>query len=85
MSQEIARSIARNTGVMMFSQVITWMSSFVLMLFLPRYLGSEEYGRLYLAISIALIAQMVIEYGGPYFLAKEVSCSRDGEIGRAHV
>ncbi|HEY6193301.1 MAG TPA: flippase [Bacteroidota bacterium] len=78
MSREIAQSIARNTGVMMVSQVITWTSSFVLMLFLPRYLGSEEYGRLYLAISIAMIAQMVIEYGGPYFLAKEVSRSRDG-------
>ena len=77
MTYDPAESIARNTGVMLISQGVTWISSLVLMLCLPRYLGSEEYGRFYLAFSIALIFQMVIEFGGPYLIAKEVSRSRE--------
>src|SRR5207247_5225551 len=77
MKYDPAISIARNTGIMLISQVVTWISSFVLMLCLPRYLGSEDYGRFYLAFSIALIFQMVIEFGGPYLIAKEVSRFRD--------
>src|ERR1043166_4872390 len=69
----VATSITKNTTVMMSSQLITWVSSFVLMMFLPRYLGSEEYGRLYLAISVGMIFQIIIEFGGSYFIPKEVS------------
>ncbi len=60
----------------MGSQVVTWVSSFLLMLFLPRYLGSEDYGRLFLAISIATIFQIVINFGSQYHITKEVSRSR---------
>lgn len=70
---DIAASVARNTGSMLIAQIITWASSFVLMLFLPRYLGSAGYGRLYLAMSVAMMFQMLIEFGGPYLIAKEVS------------
>ena len=77
MMHAVAQSIAKNTTIMMASQVITWMSSFVLMMVLPRYLGSEEYGRLYLAISLTMMLQMVIDFGGSYFIAKEVSRVRD--------
>lgn len=59
----------------MGSQIITWGSSFILMLFMPRYLGSEEYGRLYLAMSIAMILEIVIDFGGQYHITKEVSRS----------
>jgi len=76
-NSEIATSIAKNTGIMFTSQVITWISSFVLMLFLPRYLGSVDYGRLYLAISITMIFQMLIEFGGPYLIVKEISRRRE--------
>jgi O-antigen/teichoic acid export membrane protein len=73
MSHEIVRSITRNTSVMMVSQTITWISSFILMLVLPRYLGTEDYGRLYLAISLSMISQAVIEFGGPFLVAKEIA------------
>lgn len=76
MMHETATSIAKNTTVMMASQAVTWISSFVLMLFLPRYLGSEEYGRLYLAISLTMMFQIIIDFGGSYFIAKEVSRER---------
>jgi O-antigen/teichoic acid export membrane protein len=75
-SREIAKSVAKNTTVMMGSQLVTWASSFVLMLFLPRYLGSEDYGRLYLAISITTIAQLLVNFGGHYPITKEASRSR---------
>ncbi len=77
MSKDIATSIVRNTTVMMGSQVVTWVSSFVLMLFLPRYLGSEDYGRLYLAMSVAMIAQVFVDFGGAYFIAKEIARHKD--------
>lgn len=77
MMYENATSIAKNTTAMMASQAITWASSFILMLFLPRYLGSEDYGRLYLAISITMIFQILIDFGGSYYIAKEVSRARE--------
>ncbi|HLX11869.1 MAG TPA: flippase, partial [Bacteroidota bacterium] len=75
MSSEVVRSLAKNTSVMMMSQVITWISSLILLLSLPRYLGTESYGQLFLAISLAMIAQVVIEFGGPFLVAKEISRS----------
>ena len=74
---DIATSIAKNTRILMVSQIITWISSFILMLFLPRTLGSVDYGQLYLAISVAAIFQLLIEFGGPYLIAKEVARSRE--------
>ncbi len=77
MINDAATSIAKNTTIMMGSQGITWLSSFVLMLFLPRYLGSEDFGRLYLAISLTMIFQIVIDFGGPYYIAKEIARYRE--------
>jgi len=76
MSKEIASSIARNATVMMGSQVVTWISTFILMVFLPRYLGSEEYGRLYLAMSVAMIAAVFVDFGGAYSISKEIARDR---------
>lgn len=73
MTRDIAKSVAKNTTVMMVSQLITWLSTFVLMLFLPRYLGSEDFGRLYLAMSVTMIAQVVVNFGGLYSITKEAS------------
>lgn len=47
MSREIAKSVAKGVSPGMVQQLVTRTSTFVLMLFLPRYLGSVEYGRLY--------------------------------------
>jgi len=77
MSSEAARSIAKNATVMMGSQAITWLSTFILMLFLPRYLGSEEYGRLYLALSVTMIFFPFIDFGGTFLIPKEVARARD--------
>lgn len=73
MSREIARSVTKNTAVMMGSQAVTWISSFILMMFLPRYLGSEAYGRMFLAMSVTSIFQIFIEFGGHYYITKFVA------------
>ena len=73
MSFETARTVSRNAVVMLGAQGVTWVSSFVLMIFLPRYLGSEDFGQLFLAMSLALMAQVFIDFGGSYYIAKEIS------------
>jgi O-antigen/teichoic acid export membrane protein len=77
MFNDIVKGIARNTSIILFQQVITTASSILLMLFLPRYLGAVEYGRLFLATSIIGIFEVVVNYGGSYFIAKEVSRDRE--------
>jgi len=61
----------------MGTQIVTWVSSFALMLFLPRFLGSEEFGRLFLAISITMICQQILEFGGTYYITKAVARDKD--------
>ncbi len=77
MDEEIRSSIARNGGIMMATQLITWISTFVLLLFLPRMLGSEAFGALYLALSLAMILEVVIGFGGNLMIPKEVARNRD--------
>lgn len=82
MDKNIAKSILKNTAVLMSSQVVTWSMSFILLLFLPRYLGSVDYGRLYLAGSITVIFSLLIDFGGRFSISKEVAQNREavGEI-----
>lgn len=76
MNDRIETSVAKNVTVMMGAQGITWLSSFILMIFLPRYLGSQNYGRLYLAISVGMIISIIIDFGGNYLIPKEISRSK---------
>jgi O-antigen/teichoic acid export membrane protein len=73
---ETTASIARNTKAMMFSQIVTWASSFVLMLFLPRYLGAEDYGRLYFAITINALGSLAMDLGFTALIVKEIARDR---------
>jgi O-antigen/teichoic acid export membrane protein len=73
MSTQSTHSVSRNATVLLGSQAVTWISSFILMIFLPRYLGSEEYGRLYLAMSLAIMTQVFIDFGGAFYIAKEIA------------
>ena len=72
-----AESVLKNTTIMMGSQAVTWLSSLVLIMFLPKYLGSHSYGELYLAMSITMLFQVLIEFGGQYHITKEVSRERN--------
>ena len=74
-NQSIGRSVARNMSVMFSAQAVNWVSSFLLLYFLPRLLGSEDYGRLYLALSIKMMLGLLIDFGGNYLIPKEVARS----------
>lgn len=76
MSSDISKSVSRNFSVMFGAQIITWISGFVLLYFLPRYLGAEDFGRLYLALSILMIIGLLIDFGGNYLIPKEVARSK---------
>lgn len=75
MNTDIRRSVTRNTLIMFGGQAITWIASFLLLLFLPRYLGSVDYGRLYLAISVTMILGLLIDFGGNFVIPKEIARS----------
>jgi O-antigen/teichoic acid export membrane protein len=75
MNIDIANSVAKNTVVQMAQQLVTWASSFLLMLFLPRYLGPVDYGRLYLAMSVSAIFLMLIDFDGRIGVAKRIARS----------
>lgn len=78
-SRGIAKSVAKNMSVMLGAQIVTWISGFLLLYFLPRYLGSEDFGRLYLALSIKMMMGLLIDFGGNYLIPKEVA--RSEKIG----
>ena len=78
MFKDVVKGLARNTSIMMFQQVVTWGSTFVIMMMLPRYLGPIEYGWVFLAGSVTAIFGMLVSYGGSYLVAKKVARDPDG-------
>lgn len=76
MLKDIFRGVARNTAIMLVQQIVTWASTFLLLIFLPRYLGPVEYGRLFLVVSVSGIFLHVVNYGGSLALAKDVARDR---------
>jgi O-antigen/teichoic acid export membrane protein len=76
MSTTVAESVTKNTSIMLGQYFITSTLSFVLMMFLPRYLGPIDYGRIVLANSIVGILRIFVEYGGGYLVAKDVARNR---------
>lgn len=77
MKSKIGKTIARNFSILFGAHAVTWITSFVLLMFLPRYLGSEDYGRLYLALSIKMILGLLIDFGGSYLIPKQVARSHE--------
>jgi O-antigen/teichoic acid export membrane protein len=73
MEEDLKTTISRNIMILVMTRVVTWSSSFILMLYLPRYLGPVEYGRFYLGFSITAMFGLLIEFGGNYSITKSVS------------
>ncbi len=67
------RTVLRNAGALFVSQVITWTLTLALTIFLPRYLGAENVGRLILANSIWAVALVLVTFGMDVHLTKEVA------------
>ncbi len=71
--------VLKNAAFQAGSQAITWVFAWVLLIYLPRYLGDEGFGRLFFAISFSLIASIFLNLGINTFLMKEVA--KDPERG----
>lgn len=67
------KTIAKNAGAMMASQLTTWTFAIILMIFLPRYLGAFGVGQYHLAVSIWGIAGMLAAFGMDVLLTKEIA------------
>ncbi len=83
MPGEAAKSVSRTIGVLSLTKVLTWVSSSALMFVLPRFLGPEEYGRLFLGTSIVMILGVVVDFGREYSVAKAISREREKAGNRA--
>lgn len=70
---QTGKKIAKNAGVLMASQLSTWILTLVLMLFLPRYLGAEAVGQLHLGGSMWAILAIMISFGMDRLLIKEIA------------
>ena len=69
------RTIAKNAGVLMSSQLISWGLSFLLAIFLPRYLGPQGIGQILLANSLWAIVAVIAGFGTETFITKEIARS----------
>lgn len=77
MNKIIATSVAKNTVIQFGQQIATWISSFLLMLFLPRILGPERFGRIYLAEMVTAIFIVLVMYDGRLSIVRRVSRNRE--------
>lgn len=72
-NDSIFARVGQNLSVLGLAQLFTWVSSFLLLLFLPKYLGSKEFGLLFVALSVREILSMVIDFGGSHRIPKEIA------------
>ncbi len=68
----------KNSATMMGAQLVTWLSGFAVFIFVPRFLGSDAYGRVYLAISFQMILWSLIDFGAIYLVPKEIARDKGG-------
>ena len=73
MFRDVVKGLARNASAMMIQQVVTWGSTFFIILMLPRYLGPVQWGWVFLGLSIYQIFGLFVAYGGSYLVAKDVA------------
>ena len=69
------RTIAKNASVLMASQLVTWGLTLALTIFLPRYLGAANVGRLQFANSMWAIVAVFVTFGMDVLLTKEIARS----------
>jgi O-antigen/teichoic acid export membrane protein len=77
------QSVRRNVGVMLVTQVTTWCISLVLVIALPRYLGSETIGQFRLVTSVWMIGATFIGLGVHMVITLEIA--RRQEAGAATI
>lgn len=66
-------TVARNASVLLISQVITWLLTLLLTIFLPRYLGAEAVGQIHIAESLWGILAVVATFGMDFVVTKQIA------------
>lgn len=67
------KTIVKNAGALMASQLVTWSLSVIITVFLSRYLGPAGSGQLVLANSIWAVMAILIAFGMDTVLTKEIA------------
>lgn len=67
------RSVAKNTGVLFVSQIISYILGFFFIMYITRYLGPEEYGILSFALAFTTIFGIMADLGLSQFIVREIS------------
>ena len=65
--------IAKNTAVLLIAQVISYVISFVYILYLTRYLGPGKFGVLSFAIAFTGFFQIFTDFGLQWLLVREIA------------
>jgi O-antigen/teichoic acid export membrane protein len=65
--------LAKNTGIMMVSQVISWSITVLLVFIVPRYLGPDNYGTINLGWSLFGIISVFAVFGMDMLLTKTIA------------
>jgi O-antigen/teichoic acid export membrane protein len=73
--ESTAKRIAKNAGILFSTQMITWVLSLGVMIFLSRYLGPVGVGKLNLAYSLWAIIVIFASYGLESLLVREIARS----------
>lgn len=71
--QSTGGRIVKNIRVMLVGQLITWAITFIWIVYLPRYLGATDMGRLAIALAIWAVMSSLINTGTATHLTKEVA------------
>jgi O-antigen/teichoic acid export membrane protein len=74
---ETLRRALGNSALMLMSQAITWISTLVLTGALGSHLGDAGFGNLYLAMSFAAIAGLLVDFGLNEQLVREIARDRE--------
>lgn len=67
------QTIAKNTLILMGSQLTTWTLTLLLTIFLPRYLGPTGVGKLHFATALWMVVGIFIALGTGTLLTKEIA------------
>ena len=58
-----AKKIAKNTGVLVLSQIITYLLGFIYIVYVARYLGAAGYGILSFGLAFTGIFAVAVDLG----------------------
>jgi O-antigen/teichoic acid export membrane protein len=70
---ETTRTVAKNFGILVGSQFVTWGLTLLLTVFLSRYLGASAIGKFYLADSLWAIVAILMTFGMDTLMVKEIA------------